>query len=311
MKKNFLLLLCALFALGLTFQSCSEDDELPQVGVCLKSPSNNWRKALTYYAEKKLNELNLTYNIASANNKTEQAQQITAMVNKGCQVIIISPEGVEASVVNAVIEKGISVILLEEAVVDNYTSLVKVDNQQVGKNAATYIKDIPEIKKIAVFDMSKQDAASSNGRINGFKSIITDNEKISIIENATYSFNSGKTETKKILASMPDVNAIYAQDDDVALGVLAAIDEETDEKKKTQIKVVVGCGGSQEFFNKIKNTSNITLATTLYSPSMIGKCVELAADVLKGQTPPKDSNSSPTVIQKSNVEEYLDLNSPY
>ena len=123
-----------------------------------------------------------------------------------------------------------------------------------------------------------------------------------------YTSADGKEAADRILADDPSVDAFYAQDDEVASGVIEAINE----SGRNDIKVVVGCGGSQAFFSLILSTTVTDVATTLYSPSMITKCIDLADDVLKGKTIEEKQIVMPaTVVNKDNVREYQDSNSPY
>ena len=305
---------CALFMLGTVFTSCSDDDDddktdNPEVGVCLKSQSNNWRKALNYYAKKELDNLGLTYNIVAANNGTEQATQLAkaALENK---VIILSPEGVSKEAIQAVIEKEIPVILLEEEYDVNYTALVQVDNNDVGKEAAAYMAKT-ELTKVAVYGVT-EDPASSNARVDNFVeafSKASPNTTVILKTIGKYTRENGKEMTLQLLDSDPTVEGIFAQDDEIALGVLDALAE----RENTTVKVVIGCGGAQDYFTEIKSSETIDLASILYSPAEImGKGVDIAADVLKGNYPStKKIVLTPTTVNKDNVEKYIDSSSPY
>lgn len=310
MKLKFLLFAFCVLSLGLLTTSCNDDDDdNREIGVLIKNPSNSWRKALTYYAEKSLLEnglINSAY-IRSAKNGTEQAKQLKEAYDRGCRVIVLSPEGIDKNIVEEYIGKGVKFILSEEELVESYTSYIYTDNTSVGKNAAQFIMQ-KEMEKVALFHV-KQDLASSNGRIKGFLDHLLENETLLVAERFEldyYTREDGKEAALEVLQD-PSFDAIYAQDDEVALGVLDAIKE----TGSTNIKIVIGCGGSQDFFQRIKETTDLTLATTLYSPSMMGKCVDVAALILKGNQVDKKYPIDPTVISSENVASYFDPNSPY
>ena len=96
-------------------------------------------------------------------------------------------------------------------------------------------------------------------------------------------------------------------DDELSIGLYQAIKE----AKRTDIKVITGGGGAQEYF-KLMQESDIYLASALYSPSMISDCVKIAYDlVYNNKTPEKQIIIPATIVDKDNVSQYLDPNSPY
>jgi len=304
---------CALFMLGIVFTSCSDDDDkkdtTTDVGVCLKSQSNDWRKALNYYAKKGLDNLGLTYSIVAAENGTGQATQLAKAALES-KVIILSPEGVSKEAVQAVIEKGVPIILAEEEYDVNYTALVQVDNNDVGKEAAAYMAKT-ELSKVAVYGVT-EDPASSNARVDNFIDTFektSPNTTVVLKTLEKYTRENGKEMTLQLLDSDPTVEGIFAQDDEIALGVLDALAE----RSNTTVKTIIGCGGAQGYFSEIKISETVDLATILYSPAeIIGKCVDIAADVLKGDYPTtKKIVLTPTTVNKDNVEKYIDSSSPY
>lgn len=210
---------------------------------------------------------------------------------------------------NAAILRRIPVILFEEELNVNYTALVQGDNVGAGRNAATYVAE-KGVKKVAAFRVA-QDPASSNARVGSFSTSLAEagpgTELIEITLDQ-YTREDGRNFTKELLDNNPDIGAIYAQDDEIALGVLDVL-KETDGHV---VKVVVGCGGAKSFLEEIRKSGNIDLATTLYSPSMIRKCVDIAADLLNDKQPEEKKIVMPaTLINKDNYSEFSDLSSPY
>lgn len=275
---------CALFMLGFAFTSCDDDDDerdLPKVSVNLKNPTNSWRTATGTYAQGSIMQHGLfPYFYTTAKNGEEQGKQLYMAIKNGARVIILSPEGVDLAEVNAAIKERIPVILFEEELNVEYTALVQGDNVGAGRNAANYIAS-KEVEKVAAFRVA-QDPTSSNARVGTFLTTIAEagleTEPIEVTLDM-YTREDGRTFTSQLLTEHPDVEAIYAQDDEIALGVLDILKESSDHK----VKVVVGCGGARTFLEEISESTDIDLATTLYSPSMITKCVDIAADLLNGK----------------------------
>ncbi|MDH6311422.1 ribose transport system substrate-binding protein [Parabacteroides sp. PFB2-10] len=295
---------CVLVVAGIVFTSCNDDDKpkgVPEISVNLKHLSNDWRAAMALYAQSGILEHQLLpYYLTSAKNNEEQAEQLQMVINSGVRVIVLSPEpGLKLEEVNAAIKRRIPVILFEEALDVDYTALVQGDNVGAGRNAGVYVAD-KQVGSVAVFAVA-QDPASSNQRVTAFKQAFRENSPATSVidwEVEKYSYNEGKERTLALLKEYPEIEAIYAQDDEIAMGVYDAL-KATGEH---QVKVIVGCGGAQTYLEYIEHVRDVDLATTLYSPAMISKCIDIAADLLEGKQPEEKRIVMPaTLINKENV----------
>lgn len=302
--KNVRLIACLVIALvfGVAFQSCDDDKEplnTPKIAICLKNPTNTWRQALQKYAEEGLKKNNIEeeqYYLVHASNGVEQSRQLQKAIDKGYRVIIISPEGIEKKDVDDAIAQGAKIIFMEEAVTSNYSAFVYTDNRQIGEVAAEYVSS--RGKNIAAFYVN-QDKAVSTARINGFIDRMekeNPNAKVTTFELDRYSRKDGREAALKVIDA-GGYDAIYAQDDEVALGALEAI-KQTGTK---EIECVIGCGGSEDFFSAIRGTEYTKLATTLYSPQMMETCVDLAVKIYKKQTVSIENPQETRLINDKNI----------
>ena len=96
-------------------------------------------------------------------------------------------------------------------------------------------------------------------------------------------------------------------DDETSIGVLQAISE----ANRDDIKVITGGGGCQEYFNMMKENENIWIESSLYSPLMVKDAVDMALDVLAGKDVEPVKIISTTVVDRDNVDEYLDRRTPF
>ena len=69
---------------------------------------------------------------------------------------------------------------------------------------------------------------------------------------------------------------------------------------------ITGGGGCQEYFNMMKENENIWIESSLYSPLMVKDAVDMALDVLAGKDVEPVKIISTTVVDRDNVDEYLD-----
>ncbi len=110
-----------------------------------------------------------------------------------------------------------------------------------------------------------------------------------------------------ILTSMDHIDAVYSLDDETSIGVLQAINE----AGRTDIQVVTGGGGMQEYFKMMPEDEDIWIQSALYSPAMVKDAIDVALKVLDGEEVEMETIIPTTVVDRDNYEEFLDDGSPY
>lgn len=343
MKKLLTFTLSCLLLIGaLVIQSCSSssNNNIPnkdKVAVFLMGQVNDWRKANKYYVERSLRSKNIPYTVKSANTTEEQAEQVAQAAFAGYKVMIICPEGVNDDnretlddLVDQLVAYGVKVILSETALGNDYTSVVYYDNEDIGRQAGTAAIDIidqitPPVTAVGtfIFNVSAEQALSDLRR-SGYSSAILDefagthffDENVS-----NYTRQSGRDGAAALQSFFDETMyndispVIYAQDDEIAMGVLEYISETpVGSPYRSRISGIVGCGGSQEFLQLIRDQSGDfpILSTTLYSPkALMEACVDAAAKALKGQSVDKDIELTSEVVDADNASQYIDAGSPY
>lgn len=143
-------------------------------------------------------------------------------------------------------------------------------------------------------------------RMKGFTDTIKEiAPEMNVIEYATaFTREDGLKDFTDILAANKQIDAVYSLDDETSIGVLQAIED----AGRTDIKVITGGGGCQEYFKIIKENESINICSALYSPLMVRQAVDMAISVLKGETVDPVLVIPTTIVDRSNVDEYLDPN---
>ena len=82
---------------------------------------------------------------------------------------------------------------------------------------------------------------------------------------------------------------------------------------RTDVKAITGGGGCQEYFKLMSDEkyADIWVASALYSPDMIVSCVENAIAVLNGEEVEHTIVLPSEIVDRDNVADHLDANSPY
>ena len=91
-------------------------------------------------------------------------------------------------------------------------------------------------------------------------------------------------------------------DDETSIGALQAIAE----AGRTDIKVITGGGGCQEYFKMMPENEEIWIQSALYSPLMVKDAVDMALDVLNGEEVEPVMIIPSAVVDRDNCDEYID-----
>jgi hypothetical protein len=110
------------------------------------------------------------------------------------------------------------------------------------------------------------------------------------------------------LTRFKKIDAVWASDDDMAVGVQKAIEQ----AKRTDIKLVIGGAGAKGYVKKVMDGDPIVKANVTYSPSMIADAMKLTADArVKGADMPATTIIPSVLITKDNAAQYYFPDSPF
>ena len=115
--------------------------------------------------------------------------------------------------------------------------------------------------------------------------------------------------TQDYLTRFPQVDAIWAADDDMAVGVLKAIEQ----AKRSDIKLVFGGAGAKGMIKTLMDNSNpLIQANVSYSPKFIYDAIKLTAEArLKGEKLAETTLIPSVLITKDNAKEFYYPDSPF
>jgi ribose transport system substrate-binding protein len=115
--------------------------------------------------------------------------------------------------------------------------------------------------------------------------------------------------TQDFLTRFKNIDAIWAADDDMAVGVLKAIDQ----AKRKDIKLVFGGAGAKGMVKTLMDGNNpLIQANVSYSPKFIYDAVKLTAEArLKGDKLPATTIIPSVLITKENAKQFYFPNSPF
>ncbi|HIW06110.1 MAG TPA: ribose ABC transporter substrate-binding protein RbsB [Candidatus Ignatzschineria merdigallinarum] len=219
----------------------------------------------------------------SQNNPAKELANVEDILVKGTKVLLINPTDSDA-VGNAVLaanRAGVPVITLDRASAKGeVVSHIASDNIAGGKTAGDYIVERigSDAKVIQLQGIVGTSASRERGE--GFKqSQIANGFDIIAAQPADFDRAKGMNVMQNLLTANPNVQAVFAENDEMALGAVRAIRS----AGKDNI-LVVGFDGTDDAIKAVERGQ--MAATIAQQPDLIGaKGVEAAQLIIKGETP--------------------------
>jgi len=229
----------------------------------------------------------LGYNLVvldSQNNPAKELANVQDMTVRGTKLLLINPTDSDA-VGNAVAmanQAKIPVITLDrQATKGTVVSHVASDNAFGGKMAGDYIaKKVGEKAKVIELEgIAGTSVARERGK--GFAEAAQKHQfTLLASQPADFDRTKGLNVMQNLLTAHPDVQAVFAQNDEMALGALRALQT----AGKTDV-LVVGFDGTEDGIKAVN--SGKMGATVAQRPDQIGVIgVQTADKVLKGEKVP-------------------------
>ncbi|MBO9555429.1 ABC transporter substrate-binding protein [Cellulomonas sp.] len=225
-----------------------DSGDLINVGFSQVGAESGWRAANTKSIQDTLTKDNgFDLKFSDAQQKQEnQIQAIRSYIAQGVDYIAFSP--VVESGWDAVLEEAkqanIPVILTDRAVDSEdkslYVTFIGSDFVEEGKRIGEWVNDNVATEPINVVELQgTTGSAPAIDRKQGFEDATKGNPNVKIIASQTGNFTraEGKTVMEGFLQANPDIDLVYAHNDDMALGAIEAI-EAAGKKPGTDIKIV-------------------------------------------------------------------------
>ncbi|WP_394892680.1 ABC transporter substrate-binding protein [Mesorhizobium sp. AaZ16] len=241
-RRTILLAASALGAVGLTAGIAFADlpvlakKDTYKVGFAQTESNNPWRIAQTESMQAKAKELGfqLVYTDA-AGSAAKQVADVNSMIAQGVDLIFLAPRE-EKPLIPAVMaakKAGIPVILLDRNVDqslakagEDYITFIGSDFIDEGKRMAEWlVKNKPDGAKIIELE-GTTGSSPANDRKKGFDEALAGMAGFEIVASQTGDFarDKGRQVAEALLQAHPDANVIYAHNDEMAMGAIAALE---------------------------------------------------------------------------------------
>jgi ribose transport system substrate-binding protein len=252
------------------------------IGLSVSTLNNPFFVSLKEGAEKAAKEAGVELIVVDAQDDTaKQISGVEDLIQKKVSAILINPtdSAAIATAVEAANKANIPVITVDRAAEGGQVvSHIASDNVKGGQMAGEYILEklggkgnIVELQGIA-----GTSAARDRGK--GFHDAVDNKEGVKVVASQPADFDRAKglSVMENILQSNPDIQAVFAHNDEMALGALQAI--EASGKKI----LVVGFDATDDAVKAVNEGK--MAATVAQKPAAIGEtAVQTAVKVTKGE----------------------------
>ena len=310
MKKILALVLALCMCLGMVATTALADN-LPKIAFLGPVVTHGWVSGVTYNAEQYLtalaNEGKLEFKVYTSTNADEMTSQMDEAMLWGADAMILAPQwtGMEIPV-QAAVNEGVVIVNFDIDIAVEGVYKITGDNYGMGVESAKYIVERVGTEGTVVALPVPTSGSVSELRMAGFNDTIKEiAPNLTVIEYATaFTRDAGLTDMADILVKNAKIDAVFSLDDETSIGALQAIAD----AGRTDIKAITGGGGCQDYFNIIAATEGIDACSALYSPLMVKDCVDVALAVLNGETVEAVKVIPTTIVDKTNVGEFIDPN---
>jgi galactofuranose transport system substrate-binding protein len=280
------------------------------VGFAQVGAESEWRTGNTASIKETAEELGVELKFSDAQQKQEnQIKAIRVFIAQQVDVIGVSPvvETGWESVFQEAKDAGIPIILLDRraAVSPNlYVSYIGSDFFEEGKNAARAMVKLLNGKGKIVELVGTVGSTPANDRYKGFRETLKAYPKMEIIgsESGDFTRAKGNEVMEGFLKKYgKDIDALYAHNDDMAIGAIRAI-EDYGLKPGQDIKIVSVDAIGAAFKAMIDGKLNATIEC---NPLLGPQFFELALKVANGEQVPRWIPSKESVYYPENAREVL------
>jgi simple sugar transport system substrate-binding protein len=280
------------------------------VGYAQIGAESEWRTANTLSVKEAADQLGVELRFSDAQQKQDnQIKAIRSFIAQRVDVIGVPPivETGWESVFKEAKEAGIPIILVDrraDVPEDLYVTYLGSDFLEEGRNSARVMAKLMNGKANIVELVGTIGSAPANDRYKGFREILQDYPDMKIIDSQSGDFTvaKGKEEMRAFLKTHgKDITALYAHNDDMALGAIQAI-EEYGLKPGVDIKIVSVDAARGAFEAMIAGKLN---ATVECNPLLGPQFFELALQVVNGETVPKWVPSKESIFFPDNALDVL------
>ncbi len=288
------------------------------IGVSIPAATHGWTGGVNYWAAETEARLEAAYPdldivVVTAGSAAEQADDLEDLmaINQIDALVILPFESdpltepvasvKDRGVFVTVVDRGLSRAGIEDVYVAG-------NNAAMGRVSAEYIVErLGGEGKIVV--LRGIPTVIDNQRFDAFMEVV-DATDIEVLDSqyANWNRDDGFEVMQDFLTRFPEIDAVWAQDDDIAIGVIEALNQ----AGRADEVFIVGGAGMKEMIKRVMDGDELVPVDVLYPPAMIATAMEVTALRFVSDVPILGSYilDSPLITQE-NAADYYFPDSPF
>ncbi len=292
------------------------------IGVSIPSADHGWTAGVGYWAREAMKmypEVNWVY--ATADTPHKQISDVRDMMTQqklDALVILATESAPLTPVAKEVRANGIYIVnvdrgFVEEGIADVF---IEGDNEAFGRKSAEFIVEKLNGQGRLVI-LRGIPCTVDTDRFEAAMDVFRRHPGIEVLgtpQPAYYNRQKGLEVMQAQLAQFDDIDAVWCQDDDIALGAEQAIRG----AQRTDIQWILGGAGMKEIVKRVMEKDPFIPADITYPPSMIAVGIHMAVSNLRdgqaekvGQFMPQHIKLDVDLITPENAEKYYYPDSTY
>ena len=290
------------------------------LGVAIPAATHSFTAGIVYFANEAKKDLEKKYPdlkviVKTASGAPEQANQLQDLVtvNKINALVVFPFESAALTQpVAQVKSKGVYVTVVDRGLTDPniQDAYVAGDNTAFGRVPAEYLVKALNGKGNIVA-LRGIPTTIDNERMDAFNAVLKNHPDIKLLDakHGNWNRDDAFKVMQDYLTRFKEIDAVWAADDDMAVGVLKAIDQ----AKRSDIKLVFGGAGAKGMVKTLMDSADPRIqANVSYSPKFMYDAIKLTAEArLKGEKLPPKTIIPSVLITKENAKEFYFPNSPF
>ncbi|MDZ7672817.1 MAG: ABC transporter substrate-binding protein [Halanaerobiales bacterium] len=286
--KKLVLILTLVMVLSLGLSTFSFAQEEIRIGVTIPSADHGWTGGIVYWAQQAIADWeaktdNITFFLETADSPATQVSVVEDLMIKDIDALVILAHDSAplTPIVKQAYEQGIYIVSVDRGLTEPVSDMyVAGDNPGLGRVSGEWMaKELNGQGDIVVLEGIP--CVINTERVEAFEQVMANYPDINILDSqpANWSTQKGLEIMENYLQKYDNIDAVWAQDDDVLKGVLQAYKE----SGRDDIKIFLGGAGSKDIIKMIMDGNPLVRADVTYPPSMIATGISMGVKAMLGE----------------------------
>lgn len=253
-----------------------------RIGISIPAASHGWTAGIGWWARKAMEMYpDAQWIYTTAANPEKQISDIEDMMVKGIDgLVILATESAPLTpIAKKAKEQGIFIVNVDRGFLEPVADVfLEGDNKAFGRKSAQFIADRLKGKGNIVV-LTGIPCTVDSDRVNAAKEVFAQYPDIKILSQQPGMWNreTALKVMEDMLTKFPKIDAVWAADDDMALGAMQAIKEAGREK---QMWIFPGAG-MKDVVKMVMDKDPMFPGNITYSPSMIATGIHTCYSILR------------------------------